>query len=97
MNSFFLVGRLIEDAIQTETTTGTKMSRIKVAVDKSNKDQQVTKEIFEVILFRTLAEKQLFKNDAIAISGKVQANNYEKDDVSYYNCNLIASSLYVLE
>ena len=97
MNNFFLVGKLIEDSQLSQTNSGTKMSRIKISVEKNNRDQEPANEIFEVVLFRNLAETQLKKDDAVAISGKLQANNYEKEDNNYYNCNLIGTSLYVME
>ncbi|MBO4358326.1 MAG: single-stranded DNA-binding protein [Erysipelotrichaceae bacterium] len=96
MNNFYLVGSLMEDAVQGQTNSGTKISRIKLSVEKSLRDQEVTSEVFEVVLFRNLAEQVLKAGDKIAVSGRLQSNNYEKEGNSYYNCNLIGSSLYVM-
>ena len=96
MNNFYLVGSLTEDALQGQTNSGTRISRIKLAVEKNTRDQETSSDIFEVVLFRSLAEQDLKAGDKIAVSGRLQANNYEKEGNNYYNCNLIGSSLYVM-
>ena len=97
MNSFYLVGRIVDSVNMTKTSNGVNIARLHVAVERLNKDQEVTNDIFEIVLFRSLAERNFQDGQTIAISGKLQANNYEKDGVSYYNNSLIASSIYVME
>ncbi len=97
MNSFYLVGRIVDSVNMTKTSNGVNIARLHVAVERLNKDQEVTNDIFEIVLFRSLAERSFQDGQAIAISGKLQANNYEKDGVSYYNNSLIANSIYVME
>ena len=95
MNSFYLVGKIAEVGAMSQTNSGTNMCRLKVSVEKNTREQDTTNEIFEVVLFRSLAEKEYEVGDNIAISGKLQANNYEKDNNYYYNSNLIANSIYL--
>ena len=97
MNSFYLVGKIVDAIDMTKTSNGVNIARIHVAVERVNKDQEVSNDIFEIVLFRSLAERTYNENDTIAITGKLQANNYEKDGVSYYNNQLIANSIYVME
>ena len=97
MNSFYLVGKIIDSVGMTKTANGVNIARLHVAVERINKDQEVSNDIFEIVLFRSLAERTYNENDTIAITGKLQANNYEKDGVSYYNNQLIANSVYVME
>ena len=96
MNSFYLAGKISEVGLKTQTNSGTNMCRLKLSVEKNNREQDITNEIYEVVLFRSLADKDYEVGDSVAISGKLQANNYEKDGSSYYNCNLIASSVYLM-
>ena len=93
MNSFYLVGKVFEVGQKTQTNSGTSMCRLKISVEKNNREQDTTNEIFEIVLFRSLADKEYEVGDSIAVNGKLQANNYEKDGNYYYNSNLIANSV----
>ena len=97
MNSFYLVGRIVDSVDMTKTSNGVNIARLHLAVERLNKDQEVTNDIFEIVLFRSLAERSYKDGQIIAVSGKLQANNYEKDGISYYNNSLIANSIYVME
>ncbi len=97
INSFYLVGRIVDTADMTKTSNGVNIARLHLSVERLNKDQEVTNDIFEIVLFRSLAERSFKEGQVIAISGKLQANNYVRDGVIYYNNQLIASSIYVME
>ena len=97
MNSFYLVGKITDSVDMTRTSNGVNIARLHLAVERLNKDQEVTSDIFEIVLFRSLAERTYKDGQTVAITGKLQANNYEKDGVSYYNNQLIANSVYVME
>ena len=97
MNSFYLVGKIIDSVGMTKTANGVNIARLHIAVERINKDQEVSNDIFEIVLFRSLAERTYKDGEMIAIAGKLQANNYEKDGVSYYNNSLIANSIYTME
>ena len=56
MNGFYLVGKITSEPEKGETINGTKLCRLRISVDKSVKDQGENFEIFEVTLFRGLAE-----------------------------------------
>ena len=63
-----------------------------VAVIRSaTRDQE--EEILEVVLFRSLAEDRYEDGQYIAVNGRIQANNFEKEDVTYYHANLIGNSV----
>ena len=97
MNSFYLVGRIVDSVDMTKTSNGVNIARLHLAVERLNKDQEVTNDIFEIVLFRSLAERSYKDGQIIAVSGKLQANNYEKDGISYYNNSLIANSIYAMD
>ena len=93
MTSFYMVGQ-IKDVLELQTSgSGMKMRKIKVSVFKQNSDEQ---ELYEVVLFRQLAENEYNIDDLVAVSGKLSPNNYTKDGASYYNVNLVAYQVAVL-
>ncbi len=91
MNGFYLVGRIKGSPEKVETSSGIPLCRIRLAVAKANKDQE--EEILEVVLFRSLAEDRYEDGQYIAVNGRIQANNFEKEDVTYYHANLIGNSV----
>ena len=44
-------------------------------------------------MFRSLAEENYEVGQYLAVNGKLQANNYEKDVNYYYNAKLLANSV----
>ena len=93
MNYFVLVGCIVEEPERTETSAGMKLCRLKISVGKTNKDQQEESEIFEVALFRNLATEEYQVGQNIAISGRLQSSNVERDGVMFYNTRLIGNSV----
>jgi len=93
MNAFYLVGKIIDEPEKLETANGVRICKLRLAVEKNSKEATETYEIFEVILFRALAQEEYQNGQMIAVSGKLQANNYEKDSSFYYNAKLIGSNV----
>ena len=93
MNNFVLVGRIVEEPERSETSAGIKLCRLKISVDKTNKDQQEESEIYEVALFRNLATDEYLVGQNIAVSGKLQASNVLRDGVMYYNIRLVGNTV----
>ncbi len=96
MNGFNLVGRICFEPERAKTGSGLPLCRLRIAVNKSGKEQEDDSEIFEVVLFRALAEAEYQIGQLVAVSGKVQANNFEKDGNVYYHANLLGNSLTIL-
>ena len=96
MNGFYLVGRIIGSPEKAETASGLPLCRLKLRVNKGGRDAEDGSEIFEVALFRSLAEADYQDGQMIAISGRLQANNFEKEDTVYYHVNLIGNSVTIV-
>ena len=95
MNTFNLVGRVCEEPERFESANGVKVCRIRVSVEKSNRDDDGY-DIYEVALFRNLADEKLEVGQCVALTGKLQANNLEKDGNTYYSTKLIGNGLNLL-
>ena len=93
MNTFNLVGRITDEPERFESANGVKVCRIRVSIEKSGKDQDEGYDVYEVALFRTLAEEKLEVGQCVALSGKLQANNLEKDGNTYYSARLVGNVL----
>ena len=96
MNGFYLVGKITSEPEKGETINGTKLCRLRISVDKAVKDQGENFEIFEVTLFRGLAETDYEIGQSVAIGGKLTASNYEKDGNQYYNVRLVGNSISII-
>ena len=93
MNAFYLVGRIIDEPEKLETASGMKLCKLRMAVEKNGKDSGETYEVYEIVLFRSLAEESYEPGQYLAVNGKLQANNYEKEGNYYYNARLLANSV----
>ena len=94
MNNFNVLGKLQDEPERFEGNNGTKYGKIKVEVDR-NKDE-FEPEVFEIVLFRSLADIDLHKGQIVCISGRLQANNFTKDNNVKYYTNLVANNLKVV-
>lgn len=94
MNNFNILGKLQEEPERFEGGNGTKYGKIKIEVDRNRDELQP--EVFEVVLFRSLLEVELHKGQIVCISGRLQANNFNKENVVKYNTNLVANNLKVV-
>lgn len=97
MNSFNIAGRVVDDPVKSTSSNGYNLSRIKISVDKNNKDGSTNGyEIFEVTVFRELAEMKIQVGDVIGVTGRLSANNYDKEGKQYFNCQMIGSQITLL-
>ncbi|GEM_PF-2505642 len=93
MNSFYLVGRVAEEPEKFESANGVKVCRLRVSVEKNSKDPGDSYDLYEVALFRNLAEENYAIGQCVGIAGKLQANNLEKDGNMYYSTRLVGNSV----
>ena len=77
MNSFYLVGRVADEAEKFESANGVKVCRLRVSVEKGSKDPAETCDLYEVALFRNLAEENYPVGQCIGIAGKLQFREKE--------------------
>ncbi len=93
MNGFYLVGRIVGNPEKVETSSGLSLCRLRLSVNRTNRDQAEEAEIYEIVLFRGLAEMRFIDGQNVAVSGRLQANNFDKEDTIYYHANLIGNSV----
>lgn len=95
MNSINIAGRVIDDPIKTTSASGLNMARFKIAVDKNSKSDNGY-DVFEVVVFKELANMPIEVGQCVGVTGKLTANNYEKDGKSYYNCSIVGNNVCLL-
>ena len=96
MNGFYLVGRIVGNPERVETSSGLSLCRLKLSVNRTNRDLAEEAEIYEIVLFRGLAEMRYEEGQNVAVSGRLQANNFDKEGTVYYHANLIGNSVTVI-
>ncbi|MBQ1899637.1 MAG: single-stranded DNA-binding protein [Erysipelotrichaceae bacterium] len=96
MNGFYIVGRVSGTPERVETSSGLPLCRLRLSVRKTNKDQEEGTEVFEIVLFRSLAEERYEEGQCLAVSGRMSANNFDRDETTYYHTNLIGNSVTVI-
>ena len=95
MNEFILLGVLEDIELLDETPSGIKLINFVVKVTKNYKSNQPFDE-FRVTAFKDLAEEialSAIVGQGILIKGRLQANNYRKDDKVYYSPELLADKI----
>ncbi len=90
MNHFTIVGKVADAPESFESSAGIAYAKLHVLVEKMSKDQEKEEVMFEVLLWREYAKMELVPGDIVAIRGKLQDNNNEKDGKTYYNASLSA-------
>lgn len=96
MNSVNIAGKVIDDPVKSTSSNGLAFMRFKIAVDKTNKGEANGYDIYEIAVFRELAELKLEIGQFVGISGRLTANNYEKEGKNYYNCGIVGNSVSIL-
>ena len=85
MNKVFLIGNLTRDPELAETSSGIKVCRFAIAVNRPVASSDGTRETdyFNITVWRTQAEncaKYLKKGSKVAVSGSLQNRSYEDKD-----------------
>lgn len=91
MNSVNIAGKVIEEPVKSQSSNGINLARFKLSVDKSAKDSGA--DVFEVVVFRELADIELQNGQYIGVTGKLVSNNLEKEDKKYYNCSIVGNAI----
>ena len=98
INQVFLVGRLVKDPELFETSSGSNMTRITLAIQRSYKNQDgiYDTDFINCTLWRGIAKSTCDyckKGDTIGVRGKLEANKYEKDGKTIYLTEVIAEKI----
>ena len=95
MNEFTLIETLLNVGPLEETSSGIKVVNFFVKTERPFKSNQSYDE-FKITAFKELAEeiasKKVIGSDVL-IRGRLQANNYSKDDKVYYSPELLAEKV----
>lgn len=97
MNSFNIFGRIIQEPEIVTTSSGVKMCKLRVSVNKTNAEKEGQFDILDVALFRKLADQEYSVGQFVAVNGKLTSNYYEKEGSSYNYINLIANNVEVID
>ena len=93
MNRVTLCGRLTRDPELRTTTTGTSVCTFTIAVDRPrNKDGVKEADFLRCKCFGKQGESIAFykrKGEMLAVDGRIQNNNYEKDGIRHYSDEII--------
>lgn len=93
MNKVILIGRVCADAEPKQTTSGTSVSRYRLAVDRPGKQgEEKTADFIPCLCFgksADFANKYLKKGMKIAVEGSIRTGSYEKDGVKHYTTDII--------
>ena len=96
MNSINIAGKIIEEPVRTNSSNGIAFAKFKISVEKNKDANTNTYDVFEIVVFRELADIKYEIGQFVGVSGKLASNNYEKEGKSYYNCSIIGNSITML-
>ena len=99
MNQIILIGKVSKTLEIKESKNGYRLGNFLLEVERpyTNAEGDVDTDIFQITIWRSLVDE--FENhckvgDLIAIRGRLQANNYYKDDNEiYYRAEVVADKL----
>lgn len=100
MNEFMLIGTLVQMFPMEETSTGIKVVNFLIESERPFKSSGQSSDLFRVTAFKNVAE-DLVSNDLkgkiLCIRGRLQSNNYTKDDKTYYANELLAEKIVTIK
>ncbi len=98
LNQVVLVGRLVSDPEVKETSSGTSISRITLAVPRSYKNinGEYETDFISCVLWKLMAintKEYCRKGDIVGVKGRIESSVYEKDGEKKYSINVIAEKV----
>ncbi len=92
MNTFILVGTVIDKTEIRETSSGNKYCELMVRERRPyrNADGDYDADVHEITLWKSLASEDYQIGQEIMIRGRIQSYDYVKDEKIYHNPELIA-------
>ena len=104
INKAILIGNLGRDPELSYTPGGLAVARFSIATSEQWKDKETGEkkertEWHRIVAFGKLAEtcgEYLAKGKSVYIEGRLQTNSYEKDGVTRYSTDIIASQMQML-
>lgn len=98
INQCVLVGKVVAEPEIRTTSKGNTVASLLVEADRSfrNEDGSLSSDLFQVTLWKGIAEECSAicrPGSLIGIKGRLQADVYEKNGRSYYNCGIVAEKV----
>jgi single-strand DNA-binding protein len=102
LNKVVLIGRLVKDPELRNTQSGKAVANFIIAVDRPYVADSGEREadFIPIVAWNKTAEnivKYLGKGRLIAVAGRIQVRNYEKDNVRHYVTEVIADDVRFLD
>jgi single-strand DNA-binding protein len=102
LNKVVLIGRLVKDPELRNTQSGKAVANFIIAVDRPYVADSGEREadFIPIVAWNKTAEnivKYLGKGRLIAVAGRMQVRNYEKDNVRHYVTEVIADDVRFLD
>lgn len=99
MNNFILVGNIEREPEIKETNSGLKYCQLLIREKRTfkNSDGKYESDLYNVTLWKNLAEGEYKEGSFVAVRGRLQANNYDKEGVTYYHPDLVAEKVQFIE
>ncbi len=105
LNKVMLIGRLGKDPDVRFTQSGMEVANFSVAtsetwMDKASNEKKERTEWHRIVAFGKLGEicgKYLAKGKQVYIEGRLQTQSWEKDGVTRYTTEIVASDMQMLE
>lgn len=103
LNKVVLMGRLVADPVVNQTTNGTHISTIRIAVARNyvKKGEERKSDFFDIVLWRHLADfvsSHFKKASLIVIEGYLENHSYEgKDGQRRYKTQIVAEKAMFVE
>lgn len=103
MNSVHMIGRLTKDVEvqQLDNDKGTFISRFTIAINRVNaKENQQQADFINCVAFNKTAlnlSQHCKKGSKIAVEGKVQSFQYEKNEETRFGMNIVANRVEFLD
>ena len=95
MNEFTILGVLESVGPLEETSSGIKVMNFVITVTRPFKSNQSADE-FKITAFKELAEDIAASGiigTSVLVRGRLQSNNYRKDDKVYYSADMLADKI----
>lgn len=96
MNEFEIVGTIELVMPLEETASGVKVLNFTVRYDRPGEKSRKKDDLFRITTFRDLAEEAVRyrPGEKVIVKGRMQDNNYSRDEKTYYTVELIADNVY---
>lgn len=91
LNKAVLVGRIVQEPQLNETSNGTKVSNITLAVSRNFRNQkgEYDTDFISCVLWKGVAERTTRyckKGDLVGVSGRITTRTVEDGSDNFYNC-----------